>query len=142
MLHFIYWNLNVFTAANLFYSISNWNYLVKYLRFYLFIILSHYFYTNLEGWLWISMSYCNEFYNLSVRLCAFYEDNLKTLFRHIVVVNHVGWLLITITLKDGKCVTNIFFYILLFYIILSIIIILVCLFTTVPHSTEDTFCIN
>lgn len=91
MLPFIYWNLSVFTAANLFYRIPNWYYLVKFLQYYHFIILSHYFYSNLLGWFWIGFYNRNDFYNTLVLLCAFYEDNMKTISWHIVVVNH-GWL--------------------------------------------------
>lgn len=91
MHHFIYWNLSVFTTTNLFYCLPNWNYLVSFQRYYHFIILSHYFYSNLEAWFWIGMYYFNNFNNLLVHLCAFYEDNMKALSWRIVVVNH-GWM--------------------------------------------------
>lgn len=139
---FIYWNLSVFTTTNLFYCVPNKYYLVKFQQFGHYTICSHCSYTRFEEWIWLCLYYFNYFYSMSVPLCAFYEDNMKTLLRHIVVVNHVGWLFFTLTLNDSQRVSNFVFFIFLFYIMLSIIFILVYLFITVPHSTEDTYYLN
>lgn len=128
------WNLNVFTTVNLFivYQIGIISKISAILPFYYIITL---FLSNLAGWLWLAMPIAISSIIVGA-FGAFYEDNLKR-FLAYSSVNHVGWLLLPITLKDGNALQISFLYFIL-YIVLSISLFCL-LFTTVPHSTEDTF---
>lgn len=128
------WNLSVFTAANLFivYQIGILSKISAILPFYYIITL---FLSNLNGWFWISLIIAMVSIIIGA-FGAFYEDNMKR-FLAYSSINHVGWLLLPLTLNDGNALQISFLYFIL-YIILNISLFCL-LFTTVPHSTEDTY---
>lgn len=128
------WNLSVFTATNLFivYQIGIISKLSALLPFYYIITL---FLSNLEAWFWVGMT-ISMISIIIGAFGAFYEDNMKR-FLAYSSVNHVGWLLLPLTLNDGNALQISFLYFIL-YIILNISLFCL-LFTTVPHSTEDTY---